>query len=312
MILRKLTERGIGSGDDRDNLGECGEGHPWSAIGFRYRYSPKARPGEAIELLGGQPALAVPFGRLNRELGGEFARNRERFFIRGDAMGVRGAVEARRLVRVGDRRRNILVHCGPVWFYLGEAQRAVTAMAVDERFGAGAELNRPDGANNDSVAMSLDDLLDSTVDHSERLLEAERARSELAPTRAFIALDALDAAASGEAIRDSLMARVENVDAIMALALDDWPSRSVAIDADQHGRRIQGERYRRLDGKSRPRLVGAGGDYADSADEMAHRLPERRCSGNMRWDVSHSHRHPSALLCTSRLAESTTTPSQKA
>ncbi len=119
--------------------------------------------------------------------------------------------------------------------------------------------------------------------------------------------------ATGEPVREILVARVEDVDAIMALALDDGPGRRVAIDADQHGRRIERERDRGSGGEARSDFSRTGRDHADAADEMPHRLFERRELLGLGRDLSKRHRHCATLARSevSRLAESTTTPSQK-
>ena len=96
MILRQLTQIWIGGRNNGDDLGERGERHSRPAIGLGHRYRPQARAGKAIELLRRQTALAVALGRLAGEFGGELARDRQRFLIRPDTVGVRRQIEARR------------------------------------------------------------------------------------------------------------------------------------------------------------------------------------------------------------------------
>ena len=133
------------------------------------------------------------------------------------------------------------------------------------------------------------------------------------PSVAVVAGAALDPAAPHESIRDVLMARIQNVDAIVPLALDDGPGRSIAIDADQHGRRIERQRDRGSNGQPRSRFSGAGCDHAHAADEMPHRILERRRQRGLREDLSKRHRHCATLARSEarRLADSTITPSQK-
>src|ERR1700728_3045052 len=91
-----------------------------------------------------------------------------------------------------------------------------------------------------------------------------------------------------------LVVRVENVDAIVALTLDDRPRRRVTIDADQHGWRIERKRDGRGNGEPRSRLF------------------ERRKLLGLGRDLSKRHGHCATLARSevSRLAESTITPSQ--
>jgi hypothetical protein len=112
MILWKLAQVRVGRGNDRDNLSERGEGDARSAVSFWRRNSPKARPREAIELLGGKAPLAVSLRRLLREIDGELARDGQCFLVGGDAMGVRIEFESRRLLRERDRPSDIFVHGG--------------------------------------------------------------------------------------------------------------------------------------------------------------------------------------------------------
>ena len=57
-------------------------------------------------------------------------------------------------------------------------------MAVHQSLAAGADVNRLNGANDDAVAVPLEDLFDRAIDNCERVLEAPGARGELAPSRA--------------------------------------------------------------------------------------------------------------------------------
>jgi hypothetical protein len=98
-------------------------------------------------------------------------------------------------------------------------------MRIDQRLGAAAEVNLPHGADDDPMAVALDDFLDSAVDDGKRVLKPRGARGELAPLGAFVAGAAPDPAAARELIRDVLMACVENVDAKVPLTLDDRPRR---------------------------------------------------------------------------------------
>ena len=82
-------------------------------------------------------------------------------------------------------------------------------------------MNPFDGADDDPVAMAFDDFLDGAIDDGEREIEAPGASGELAPSRAFVAGRPFDSVTTGESIRHILVARVEDVDAIVALALDD-------------------------------------------------------------------------------------------
>src|ERR1700691_4661365 len=110
-----------------------------------------------------------------------------------------------------------------------------------------------------------------------------------------------------------LMTPVENVDAIVALALDHRPRRRIAIDTDQHGRRIERKRDRRGHGEAGSRLSGTGGDHAHPAAQMAHTLFERGKLLGLRgyWSKRHGHCAILARSEVSRLTESTITPSQK-
>ena len=96
-------------------------------------------------------------------------------------------------------------------------------MPVDQSLAAAAKVNPFDGADDDPVAVAFDDFLDGAIDDGERVLEAPRAGGELAPSRAFVASRPVNPVATGEPVRQILVARVEDVDAIVALALDDGP-----------------------------------------------------------------------------------------
>jgi hypothetical protein len=94
---------------------------------------------------------------------------------------------------------------------------------TSQSLAAAAEVNPFDGADDDPVAMAFDDFLDGAIDDRERVLEAPSAGGELAPSRTFVARRPVNPAAPGEPVRQILVARVEYVDAIVALALDDGP-----------------------------------------------------------------------------------------
>src|SRR5580693_9182594 len=112
-------------------------------------------------------------------------------------------------------------------------------------------MNPFDGGDDDPMAVAFDDLLNCAVDDSERVFEPPRARGELPPSRAFIASRPVNSATSGESLRQILVAPTEDVDAVVALPLNDGPRRRLAIDADEHGRRIERKRDRRSGGKAR-------------------------------------------------------------
>ena len=112
MVLRELAQARVGGGNDRDDLGQRGEGYARPAIGLRHGDSPQARPRETIELLRGKAPLAVSLRRLFREFSGELPRDGQRFLVGGDTMRVRVEFESRRLLRDRDRTRDILVHDG--------------------------------------------------------------------------------------------------------------------------------------------------------------------------------------------------------
>jgi hypothetical protein len=69
-------------------------------------------------------------------------------------------------------------------------------MPVDQSLTAAANVDPFDGADDDPVTVALDDFLDSAIDDGERVLEPPRARRELAPSRAFIAVGPVNSAAS--------------------------------------------------------------------------------------------------------------------
>ncbi len=63
-------------------------------------------------------------------------------------------------------------------------------MPVDQSLAAAAKVDPFDGADNDRVAVALDDFLDGAIDDSERVFEAPKASQlagKLAPSRAFVA-----------------------------------------------------------------------------------------------------------------------------
>jgi hypothetical protein len=112
MILRQLAQVRVGGGNDRDDLGQRGEGDACPAIGLWHGDSPKARPRETIELLGRKGPLAVPLRRALREIGGKPACDGQRFLVGGDTMRVRVEFESRRLLRERDWRSDIFIHDG--------------------------------------------------------------------------------------------------------------------------------------------------------------------------------------------------------
>src|SRR5258708_28784143 len=94
-------------------------------------------------------------------------------------------------------------------FGRNEFQGAIAPMPVDQGLAAAAKVNPLDGADDDPVAVAFDDFLNSAIDDGERVLEAPGAGGELAPSRAFVASRSVDSAASGEPVRQILMARAE-------------------------------------------------------------------------------------------------------
>jgi len=177
---------------------------------------------------------------------------------------------------------------------------------------ADVPLSRLHPAEDDGVAVPLDDFLDSAIDDGESVLETRGAGCELPPPGAFVARGPLDSVPPGELIGNLPVAGVENVDAIVALAPDDRPRRSVAIDADQHGWRVERERDCRGNREPGSGLAGTSGDHADPSDEMSHCVFESRDWDRGR-DLSKRHRHWATLALSEvrRLAETAITPIQK-
>jgi hypothetical protein len=112
MVLRELAQVRVGGGNDRDNLGERGEGNTRSAIGLWHCNSPKTRPRETIEFLGRQTSLAVSLRRALREISGKPACDGRCFLVGGDTVRVRIEFESRRLLRERDRPSDIFIHGG--------------------------------------------------------------------------------------------------------------------------------------------------------------------------------------------------------
>jgi hypothetical protein len=110
MILRQLSEVGVGGGNDSNDLCERSEGDASAAISLRHSDRPKARSREAIKLLGRQTSLTVSLSGFNPEFVGEPAGDSQGFLVRGDAVRIRRKIEARNLARDGDRRGNVSVH----------------------------------------------------------------------------------------------------------------------------------------------------------------------------------------------------------
>lgn len=71
--------------------------------------------------------------------------------------------------------------------------------------------------------MAFNDFLNGAIDDGERVLKAPSAGGELAPSRASVASRPVDSVTTGESVRQTPVARVEDVDAIVPLALDDRP-----------------------------------------------------------------------------------------
>ncbi|MCY1228665.1 hypothetical protein D9M72_409930 [compost metagenome] len=84
MVLRDLSEGGIGGTDDGD---DPRQGHPRYASATelaRHADTPQARAGEGVEFLMGQAPVAVAIGSAGLEPGGDAARHVEGFGIVAD------------------------------------------------------------------------------------------------------------------------------------------------------------------------------------------------------------------------------------
>ena len=112
MVLRELTQAWVSGRNDRDDLGESGEGNAAAAIGLGHGNSPKAGPREAIEFLNGQATLVISLRRAFREFGDELPRDGQGLRVGGDPMCVWMELENRRLLWDRDRPADVLVHGG--------------------------------------------------------------------------------------------------------------------------------------------------------------------------------------------------------
>jgi len=79
-------------------------------------------------------------------------------------------------------------------------------MAIDERFAA-IELDRLDRADNDRVAVPLDEFFDRAIDRRDRVVKYGSLGCERRPGRAAIALLSLDTATAGEDFQSAVIYR---------------------------------------------------------------------------------------------------------
>ncbi|CAM2189111.1 hypothetical protein PSAC2689_80318 [Paraburkholderia sacchari] len=97
VVLRNLSDRRIGLGDDRNNLGKRDTGHFRAAIRLRNGDGPEPARGKEFDFIVGQLARAIALRRIFLELYGDGARNGKRFFVRANdgplAVGSQLAVE---------------------------------------------------------------------------------------------------------------------------------------------------------------------------------------------------------------------------
>ncbi len=88
---------------------------------------------------------------------------------------------------------------------LGDEAGLVAPMPVEKRITRRADAGCDHRADDDGVAVPLDEFLDFKVDGRERIREERGARFEALPLRAVIARFTRNAAAPGEAIGDRLL-----------------------------------------------------------------------------------------------------------
>src|SRR5689334_7996669 len=101
---------------------------------------------------------------------------------------------------------------------------AIAALGMEERSSFG-DTDAAHGADDDGMAVSVDELLDLAVDGGERALQRQRAGEQAAPARILVARDALDTASPGEAVGDGVLVVGEDVHAVVSVTADDGPGR---------------------------------------------------------------------------------------
>ncbi len=87
MILRDLSERSVGLGEDGGDLRERGGAHAGPAIFVRHRDREQPRLRDAVELGDRQKTQTVAFRGAGGDLRGDFTRGGDSFRVGANTMG---------------------------------------------------------------------------------------------------------------------------------------------------------------------------------------------------------------------------------
>ncbi len=90
MILRDLAEGRIGRRNDRDHFGQHRIGHLRTAELARHADAPQAAVGIQVHHFGRHLAGAITLRILFQQMGGDTVRDRQRFSLVADQVGVGG------------------------------------------------------------------------------------------------------------------------------------------------------------------------------------------------------------------------------
>ncbi|MNP11201.1 hypothetical protein D3C76_1033760 [compost metagenome] len=81
VVLRNLPKRRVGSGDDGDHPGECGERYLGATIGPWHGDAPQPAVGKCVDDVGGYFAVAVAFGGALAQQPGDLMSDGQRFGV---------------------------------------------------------------------------------------------------------------------------------------------------------------------------------------------------------------------------------------
>src|SRR5271165_7646417 len=152
----------------------------------------------------------------------------------------------------------------------------VESAPADEGARAAADQHAPHASDNDRMGGPLDAFVDFAVEHRDRIGKTGNPARERRPTTLFEALLSVDAGSAGEASGDLALIGRQNIDCECAEARQGGVARRRAMEANEQGRRLGGERSYRCRRQAGSLAARPMGDDAYAARELTHRFLERR------------------------------------
>lgn len=92
-------------------------------------------------------------------------------------------------------------------------------MPIDQRLYLTAQLNGPHPANENSVGVPLDGVVELAIKHCKTVSECQRSCREFLPPGILIAIHTLETAPSGKTVGQMLLATRQHIDAEAAMPL---------------------------------------------------------------------------------------------